>query len=107
MDVDNMSWENLVEECEGVLELEGHAESPLMSNLPNVLRGLKETAQRSNIVVEKLHSNQQTLDAILLDDVINIIRVQTHGIYSSKFDIGELRKNMIAAITKHAKQQQL
>jgi len=31
-------WEDVVRECERILELEGHAENPLSSNLPNAIR---------------------------------------------------------------------
>ena len=31
-------WEDVITECEDILELEGHAESPLSSSLPNVIR---------------------------------------------------------------------
>lgn len=34
------TWEDVVKECEDMLQMNGHAESPLMSNLPNVIRDL-------------------------------------------------------------------
>lgn len=34
------TWEDVVRECEEILQLNGHAESPLMSNLPNIIRDL-------------------------------------------------------------------
>jgi len=34
------SWESVVIECEEILQLNGHARSPLESNLPNIIRDL-------------------------------------------------------------------
>jgi hypothetical protein len=34
-------WENVVKDCEQILGLEGHAENPMSSNLPNAVRDLK------------------------------------------------------------------
>ena len=34
------TWEDVVRECEEILQMNGHANSPLESNLPNVVRDL-------------------------------------------------------------------
>jgi len=34
------TWEDVVRECEEILQINGHADSPLQSNLPNVIRDL-------------------------------------------------------------------
>jgi len=37
---ENYTWEDVVRECEDLLQMNGHAASPLQSNLPNVIRDL-------------------------------------------------------------------
>ena len=37
----NYDWEDVVKDCEQILGLEGHAENPMSSNLPNAVRDLK------------------------------------------------------------------
>ncbi len=34
------TWEDVVRECEDILQLNEHAVSPLMSNLPNIIRDM-------------------------------------------------------------------
>lgn len=34
------TWEDVIKECEDVLRLNEHAKSPLMCNLPNIIRDL-------------------------------------------------------------------
>lgn len=61
------NWEDIVQECEQILGCKDHAQSPLMSNLPNSIRDLK-------INMHKKNAEQKTLLEDFLEEVSNKIK---------------------------------
>ena len=53
------TWEDVVKECEDILQMNGHAKSPLQSNLPNAIRDLVFKITGSPIASQPIQSSRQ------------------------------------------------
>lgn len=57
------TWHDVVKECEGILHLEGTAETPWLSNLPNILRELKREVDTLRCVSQQPNSSDPLVRA--------------------------------------------